>query len=51
MDLINGQIMKRAAEEAAEAHGLDWLSTVQNLRMGGRILVQLVRLQGDEENN
>ena len=42
-DLLNSQIMKQAAGRTEEAHELDWLCTVQNLRMDGKILVQIVR--------
>ena len=38
--------MKQAAGGTEEAVELDWLSTVQNLHMDGKILVQIVRLHG-----
>jgi hypothetical protein len=39
--------MKQAAGGGTEeAHEVDWLSSVQNLRMDGKILVQIVRLHG-----
>ena len=43
--------MKQAAGGTEEAHELDWLSTVQNLRMDGKILVQIVRLHGGYEED
>ena len=41
--------MKQAAGVMEEAHELDWLRTVQNLHMDGKILVQIVRLRGGYE--
>ena len=44
--------MKQAAEGGTvEAHELDWLCSVQNLRMDGKILVQIVRLHGGYEED
>ena len=43
--------MKQAAGGTEEAHELDWLCTVQNQRMDGKILVQIVRLHGEYEKN
>ena len=43
--------MKQAAGRTEEAHELGWLCSVQNLRMDGKILVQIIRLHGSYEED